>query len=150
MCRAPHTACRVPQSGFLSFRQNIPDSHTSVFLPLTFNWDEDNPLLIGEKAYKQIEVIYDEHSIVAAYDEVMKHLEDYAQNNPISPVDMAVRHVMVNQPDKVMYSIEKGFEIHDPAMIYIATKMFNLDPLFRNPRFNAICKKMNLPLPKTL
>lgn len=107
-------------------------------------------MLIGEKACKKIEVIYDEHSIVAVYDEIIKHLEDNAQNNPISPVDMAVSYGMENQPDETMDSTEEGFEIHDPAMIYIATKMFNLDPLFRNPRFNAICKKMNLPLPKTL
>jgi len=45
--------------------------------------------------------------------------------------------------------IEKGFEIHDPAMTYIATKICNLDPLFKNPRFIAICEKMNLPLPKS-
>ena len=78
----------------------------------------------------------------------MKHLEEYAHNNHFSPVDMAVRYIMANQPDKALDSIEKGFEIHDPVIIYIATKMFNLDPLFKNSRFITICEKMNLPLPK--
>ena len=45
--------------------------------------------------------------------------------------------------------LEKGYEWHDPAMTYIATKIFNFDPLFNNPRFLDIVKKMNLPLPKT-
>ena len=61
---------------------------------------------------------------------------------------MAFRYIIANQPDKAMDWIEKGFEIHDPVMIYIATKMFNLDPLFGNPRFIAICEKMKLPLPQ--
>jgi hypothetical protein len=42
-----------------------------------------------------------------------------------------------------MDCIENGFEIHDPGMIYIATKMLNLDPLFKNPRFFAICEVLN-------
>ena len=104
------------------------------------------PFLIGEDAFKEIEVIYGERGIALAYDEIMKHLEEYAQNNPISPVDMAYRYIIANQPDKAMDCIEKGFEIHDPAVIYIATKMLNLDQLFKNPRFIAICEKMNLPL----
>ena len=106
------------------------------------------PFLIGEDAFKEIEVIYGERGIAVAYDEIMKHLEEYAQNNPISPIDMAYRYIIANKPDKAMDCIEKGFEIHDPGMIYIATKMLNLDPLFKNPRFIAICEKMNLPLPK--
>jgi len=107
------------------------------------------PLLIGENAFKEIERIYDEHDITLAYNEIMKHLEEFAQNNPISPIDMAYRYIIANQPDKAMDCIEKGFEIHDPVMIYIATKMCNLDSLFKNPRFIAICEKMNLPLPKS-
>jgi hypothetical protein len=107
------------------------------------------PFHIEEDAFKEIERIYGEHGIALAYDQIMKHLEEFAQNNPISPIDMAFRYITANQPDKAMDWIEKGFEIHDPAMIYIATKMLNLDPLFKNPRFIAICEKMKLPLTKS-
>ena len=80
----------------------------------------------------------------------MKHLEEFSENNHISFTDMASRYVRANQPDKAMDWVEKGFEMHDPMMTYIATKMSNLDPLFNNPRFIAICKKMNLlPLPNS-
>jgi hypothetical protein len=61
---------------------------------------------------------------------------------------MAPRYIMANQPDKAMDWIEKGFEQHDPVMTYIATKIFNLDPLFNSLKFIDIVKKMNLPLPK--
>ena len=103
-------------------------------------------ITIKEDTFKEIDRIYSEHGIILAYDEIMRHLEEYAQNNPISPIDMAFRYIIANQPDKAMDYIEKGFEIHDPAMIYLATKMINLDPLFKNPRFIAICERMNLPL----
>jgi len=107
------------------------------------------PFPIEEDSFKEIERIYNVHGIVSAYKVIMKQLEEFAQNNPISPIDMANRYIVANQPDKAMDCIEKGFEIHDPAMTYIATKICNLDPLFKDPRFIAICEKMNLPLPKS-
>ena len=80
--------------------------------------------LIGEDAYKEIEVIYGERGIALAYDEIMKLLEEYAQNNPISPIDMAFRYIIANQPDKTLDWIEKGFELHDPQMTYIAIPLY--------------------------
>jgi hypothetical protein len=55
---------------------------------------------------------------------------------------------MANQTDKAMDWIEKGFEQHDPNMAIITIKEYNFDPLFNNPRFIDIVKKMNFPLPK--
>jgi hypothetical protein len=60
---------------------------------------------------------------------------------------MAVFYIMGNQQDKAMDCLEKGYEIHDPNMPYIATKAYPLDSLYNNPRFIAILEKMNLPLP---
>ncbi len=60
---------------------------------------------------------------------------------------MAYRQMMVAQPDKAMEWIEKGFEVRDPVMPYIATHGFLCEPLFDNPRFIDIVEKMNLPLP---
>ncbi len=56
--------------------------------------------------------------------------------------------MIVNQPDKALEWIEKGFEIHDPNMPYITSMIYCFDPLFSNPGFIDIIKKMNLPLPK--
>jgi hypothetical protein len=79
----------------------------------------------------------------------MKHLEKYAENNYICFMDMSTRYIIANQPDKAMDWIEKGFELHDPQMTYITTTGRYFDQLFGNPRFIAICEKMNLPLPKS-
>jgi TolB-like protein len=106
------------------------------------------PITINEDDFKDIERIYSESGIVKAYEEILKHLEKYAENNYISFIEMAFRYIIANQPDKAMDWIEKGFESHDPIMTYITKSDQIFDPLFRNPRFIAICKKMNLPLPK--
>jgi TolB-like protein len=106
------------------------------------------PITINEDDFKDIERIYSESGIVKAYEEILKHLEKYAENNYISFIEMAFRYIIANQPDKAMDWIEKGFESHDPIMTYITRSGHFFDTLFGNPRFIAICKKMNLPLPK--
>jgi tetratricopeptide (TPR) repeat protein len=106
------------------------------------------PFLIDEDVYEGIMRIYNESGIVAAYEEIMKHLEKYAENNPICFADMSMRYIIANQPDKAMDWIEKGFEIHDPQMTYIAAAGRFFEQLFGNPRFIAICEKMNLPIPE--
>lgn len=107
-----------------------------------------NIIPVDEDFFKEIDRIYSEHGIVSAYEEIMKHMEAFAQNNYIQFLEMAFRYVYANQLDKAMDWIEKGYEMDDPQMTYITTRMYNLDPLFMNPRFIAICEKMNLPLPK--
>ena len=106
------------------------------------------PITIDEDDFKNIERIYSESGIVKAYEEIMKHLEKYAKNNYIGFSEMAIRYIIANQPDKAMDWIEKGFESHDPIMTYITKSAQIFDPLFGNPRFITIVKKMNLPLPK--
>ena len=106
------------------------------------------PFPMEEETFKEIERIYRESGIVAAYEEIMKHLEKFAENNYVGFQDMALRYILANQPDKAMDWVEKGFEMHEPQMTYITTPARLFDRLFGYPRFIAICKKMNLPLPK--
>ena len=75
-------------------------------------------------------------------------MEVVVQKGGISPIDMAVRHIYADQTDRAMDWLEKGFELHDGNMPYIATGVYNLDPLFNNSRFIEIIQKMNLPLPE--
>jgi TolB-like protein/Tfp pilus assembly protein PilF len=110
------------------------------YLLHVFNYKEDD--------IKEFERIFNEQGLIKAYEKVMIHLERFAENNPISPIDIAIRYMMVNQPNKAMEWIEKGFESHDPGMVYITTAFYSFDPLLSNPKFIDIIKKMNLPLPK--
>ena len=105
-------------------------------------------VLIEEDAFKKIKKVFDEQGFTSAYVEIAHQIEAYAENKPIAPIELAVRYVYANMPDKAMDWQEKGFEMRDPKMPYIATGVYNLDPLFSNPRFIAILEKMNLPLPE--
>ena len=106
------------------------------------------PINIEENTFKEIEKIFHKQGFAAAFKEIMPRMESFASSNPVGVMDMAMRYIYTNLPDKALDWLEKGYEIHDPTMPYIATRCFNLDPLFTNPRFFAIVKKMNLPLPK--
>ena len=102
------------------------------------------PFPFEENKYKEIERIYRESGIVSAYEELMKYMEKFADANYIGFFDMTYRYIIANQSDKAMDWIEKGFESHDPLMSYITQTAHILEPLFGNPRFISICKKMNL------
>ncbi len=106
------------------------------------------PFPLEEDSYQEIELIYIEHGIESAYLRITKLLEEFAQNNPVTFMDLAFRYIIANQPEKAMDWIEKGYEMHDPQMTYITTQMYNLEPLFTYPRFIEIVEKMNLPLPE--
>jgi len=107
------------------------------------------PFPFEEDKYIEIEKIYRESGIVSAYEELMEHLDKNAEKSYFGFFDMAFRYIIANQSDKAMDWIEKGFESHDPVMTYITKTAQIFEPLFGDPRFIAICEKMNLPLPKS-
>lgn len=107
------------------------------------------PFINEGDVYEKIVRIYSESGIEAAYEEIMKHMERYSKDSPVSAIDMAMRYIMANNPEKAMDWIEKGFEIHDPQMTYITASGGHFKLLFGNPRFVAIAEKMSLPLPQS-
>jgi len=104
------------------------------------------PFPLEEEAYKDIERVYKESGIAAAYKLIVERLEKYAESQPVGFHDMAFRYLIADQLDKAVDWVEKGFEMHDPLMTYITTPLRYLDRLFGDPRFIAICEKMKLPL----
>jgi len=105
------------------------------------------PFPIVENGYEEVLRVYNEAGIVSAYEELLKHMEKYAEKSYVGFLDMSSRYIMANQPNKAMDWIEKGFEQRDAQMGYIVASGRKFEPLYDNPRFMAICKKANLPLP---
>jgi tetratricopeptide (TPR) repeat protein len=104
-----------------------------LFLPFSAN-DKEN-----------IRNLYTEKNIYLAYDEILRLLEE----NPIlGPCDMAMRYALVNKHEKAMEAIEKAFEVHDPNLPYLTTKLTCFQPLYSNPRFISIVEKMGLSIPE--
>lgn len=106
-----------------------------------------NVLPLEEDSIVKIQAIFERQGFVAAFEEIASQLEEAAQNEHISPMDIAMRYIHADQPDKAMDWLEKGFEIRDPTMPYVATGYFNLDPLYDNPRFIHLLERMDLPPP---
>jgi len=104
-------------------------------------------ILVEKIDFKEVDRIFGESGFVAANEEILRQLEVFAQNAFVAPVVMAQRYMMVDQAGKAMDWFEKGFEVRDPNMPYIAVPGFFCEPLFDNPRFIEILQKMNLPLP---
>ena len=104
-------------------------------------------LLAWQVDFKEVDRIFGENGFVAANEEILRQLELIAQNGFVAPVGMAQRYMMVDQADQALEWLEKGFEVRDPNMPYIATKSYLLDSLFDHPGFMEIIQKMNLPFP---
>ena len=94
----------------------------------------------------KLERIYEEHGFEAALEETVCQFEVLVHRDYINFPEMAVRLNMVNQKEKALQYLEKGYEIHDPNMPYIATGIYQLEQLYNHPKFIAILEKMNLRL----
>ena len=104
-------------------------------------------LPLKEEAIYGIDKIYHDKGFNAAYTEITRQLEILADKVYIRPSDMACRYYMINQDNKAIDWIEKGAEVHEPGIMFsCSTNLFSR--LYNNPRFIALMKKMNLPMPK--
>ena len=98
--------------------------------------------------FKEVDRIFGETGFVEANEEILRQLEVLAEKGYVQPFELVYRYMMVDQPEKALEWIEKGFEVRDQVMPYLATPGFYCEPLFDNPRFIEIFEKMNLPMPK--
>jgi tetratricopeptide (TPR) repeat protein len=106
------------------------------------------PVALEEEAINEIGKIYNERGFYAAYEEITRQMEILSEKRYIPPGDMVFRYYMINQDDKAMDWIEKGAEVREPGTLLNCTSL-KLTRLYDNPRFIAVFKKMNLPLPKS-
>ena len=60
-----------------------------------------------------------------------------------SPTDVAILYLFAGDKSRALDWLEKGHELHDPAMPYIAALPI-YDSLRADPRFQALLRKMNL------
>jgi tetratricopeptide (TPR) repeat protein len=104
----------------------------------------------SEEERKTIESIYSNEGFSAAIQEILRIGEEKAKYGYVLPIDMAFRYMMVDEHEKALDWLEKGYEVRDQSMPYITTDIYFTWPLFDHPRFVALLEKMNLPMPSSL
>jgi TolB-like protein len=61
-----------------------------------------------------------------------------------SPIDLGSNYALIGDNDKAMYWFERAYEDHDPNLPYVPLSPFS-DGLRKDPRFQDLCRRMNLP-----
>ena len=104
-------------------------------------------LYLDADAMNEIDKVYREEDYGNVIQEMITQLEIKAESVHIPPHDLGMRYILIGQKEKALEYFEKGFEIHDPNMPYLAVGFGQAESLYDNPRFIAILEKMNLPAP---
>lgn len=108
---------------------------------------EEMDLKFEKDIIKSIDIIFKEQGRNAAYEQISNLYELQAQDSYVQPLLRADRYYKLGQYKKAMDWIEKAYEIREPNMPYLATGAIGFSDLHDNPRYIALLKKMNLPLP---
>ena len=70
-------------------------------------------------------------------------LSEQSTTNYIVPIDISYFYVFAGNKEKALECLEQGYKMHDPNMPYITRPTY--ESLHNEPRFQNLCKKMNLP-----
>jgi TolB-like protein/Tfp pilus assembly protein PilF len=62
----------------------------------------------------------------------------------VNPDDLYWLYVCCGNKERALDYLERCYEVHDPNLIYLSLPVF--DCLHNEPRYQALCRKMNLPL----
>ena len=103
-------------------------------------------LPLGKEAIIAIQKTFDEQGYLDALEDALHAMEEVAQNSYVQPIFMAWLYLDLNNPEKAMEWLEKGYEMHDPVIPYAFTGIAHYDLLEGNPRFINLLNKMNFPL----
>jgi Flp pilus assembly protein TadD len=76
--------------------------------------------------------------------EILRQLESLSNQRYVSPVDMAMLHVGLDNKEQAFEYLEKAYEEHADRMSWVKVNPV-FDPLRSDPRFQALLQKMNFP-----
>jgi adenylate cyclase len=92
--------------------------------------------------------VFHEKGLLSAFEEMFKMNEKYGNGCYMSGAIKAERYLILGKYDKALECLEKDFEMRDMSMTYISTDVYIFNQLKDNPRYIALLRKMNLPLPE--
>jgi len=94
-----------------------------------------------------IDTVFQENGYLATIEKLIKVYEEaFTKGGNISFIGQGNRYYILKEYDKTLDYWEKAYEIHDPNIPYLSTRLHYYDQLKDNPRHFALLKKMNLPV----
>ena len=83
---------------------------------------------------------------LAAIGDAVAEMEEASQEGFVRPFIVLKMYLRLNDTINALIWLEKGYEMHDPGMPYITTRIAHFDKLENNPRYIEVIDKMNLSL----
>jgi Flp pilus assembly protein TadD len=77
-------------------------------------------------------------------EEVLRQLEELSTQRYVSPVDMAMIHIGLEDNERAIEDLERAYEEHADRMSWIKVNPV-FDPLRSDLRFQSILQRMNFP-----
>ena len=103
-----------------------------------------------EEAVQSIEKVFIEQGYLAAVEAMINFIEKVRMNGgKITEMMQATRCLWVKEYDKALDYFELAVDMHQPLASNISMYYIHFPELKDNPRYIALLKKMNLPLPST-
>jgi tetratricopeptide (TPR) repeat protein len=102
----------------------------------------------SEELIRTFDQIYREQGYFEAEKEIVRQFELLSHEKYVSPIVLASRHYSNKEYSKTLDDLEKGYEMHEPNLPYLAAGQNGFVDLYDSTRFIAVVKKMNLPLPR--
>jgi len=87
---------------------------------------------------------YSEEGYAGAMRSVAELLTLRSDNTYVRPIDVAVLYDFAGEAENALMWLEKGYELHDSNMVYLAGIPFS-DTVQTDPRFEELLDRMNLP-----
>jgi len=104
---------------------------------------------LEEEQFQSIEKTLKEKGLTEALREEISYLEVLEQSHYMVPIHMANRYIRTGQNEKALEYVMKGLEVHDQNIPYIVCGFMKYDPLYGDPRFQAIVEQLKLPMPQS-
>jgi tetratricopeptide (TPR) repeat protein len=86
---------------------------------------------------------YAKAGYISALSQEADTLVKQSKNVYINPIDIAWLYVCSGNKDRALDYLELAFEVHDQNLISLTLPVF--DNLHNEPRYQELCRKMNLP-----
>ena len=85
----------------------------------------------------------------SAAEKILRELEKKSRQQPVSPHYFASVHVGLGHKEQAMEWLERTYQARSHYLVAIPVD-YHFDELHSHPRFQALLKKMNLPLSEPL